>query len=170
VLERLREFGLYHIGVKCQFGVTEVGFLGIVNSPDQIGMVSDSISTIKDWRTPESVLEVQVLLRITNFYRRFIRKYVMVTTPISELLKKVETSRTPKHLKWEWTRDAELVFRKFTRAFTDAPILTYVDQAKPIVLQSNASSFAIAGILNLYKSFGILKPVNFYSRKCTGAE
>jgi len=62
----------------------------------------------------------------------------MVTTLISDLLKKAEISRTPKQLKWEWTRDAELAFRKLKRAFTNAPILNHFDLAKPIILHTDA--------------------------------
>jgi len=170
VLQRLREFGLYSKAEKCRFGVSEVGFLGCVIRPDGIAMESDRISTIEDWPTPESVRDVQVLLGFTNFYRRFIRKYAKVTTPISDLLQKAEITRTSKQLKWEWTRDAELAFRKLKRAFTDAPILNHFDPAKLIILPTDGSGFAIAGILNQYDGFAILGPVNFYSRKCTVAE
>jgi hypothetical protein len=114
-----------------------------------------------------------VLLGFTNFYRRFIRKYAKVTLPLTELLKKSETSRGKKSegsAKWEWTREAELAFRKLKRTFTEAPILQHFDPAKPIILQTDASGFAIAGILNQYDVFGVLRPVNFYSRKCSPAE
>ena len=111
-----------------------------------------------------------MLLGVTNFHPRFIRKYANVTTLISDLLKKAKTSRTPKQLKWEWTRDAEFAFRKLKRAFPNAQIFNHFDPAKPIIRQTDASGFAIAGILNQYDGFGILRPVNFYSRKCTGAK
>jgi hypothetical protein len=39
-----------------------------------------------------------------------------------------------------------------------------------MILQTDATDFAIAGILNHYDGFGILRPVNFYSPKCTVAE
>jgi len=51
---------------------------------------SDPISTIEDWLTPTSIRDVQVLLRFTNFYRRFIRTYAKVTLPLTELLKKAD--------------------------------------------------------------------------------
>jgi len=164
VLQRLQEFRLYCKAEKCQFGVREVGFLGFVINSDGIGMESDRISTIEDWPTPESVRDVQVLLGFTNFYRRFIRKYAKVTAPISNLLK-TQGSR-----KWEWTRDAELAFRKLKKAFTVAPILQHFNPQKPIILQTDASGLAIAGILNQYDGFGILRPVNIYSPKCSPAE
>jgi hypothetical protein len=111
-----------------------------------------------------------VLLGLKNFYRRLIRKYAKLTTLISDLLKKAETSRKSKQLKWEWTRDAELAFRKLNRTFTDFPIVNHFDPAKPIILQTDARGFAIAGILNQYDGFGIVRMVCLYSRKCTGAE
>jgi hypothetical protein len=58
VLQRLKEFGLYCEAGKCQFGVSEVGFLGFVITPDGVGMESDRISTIKDWPIPISVRDV----------------------------------------------------------------------------------------------------------------
>jgi len=170
VIDWLREFSHYTNAEKCHFGITEVGLLGFLISPDRLGMESDLVSMSEDWPTPESVRAVQVLFEFTNFVRRFIRKYSKVTTPISNLLKKAETSRTPKQLKWEWTRDVKLAFRKLNRVFPYAPIPNHFDTAKPFILQTDASGFAIAGIVNRYDGFGIPGPLNFYSRKCTGDE
>ena len=127
-------------------------------------MELDRISTIKDWPTPESVRDVQVLLVFTIFYQRFIWKYAKVKAPISNLLK-TEGSR-----KWEWTGDDELAFRKVKKAFTEAPILQHLNWQKRSILQTDASGFAIAGILNMYDRVGILRPVNFYSWKCSPAK
>jgi hypothetical protein len=87
VLERLWEFGLYCKAEKCQLGLSDVGCLGFIMNSEGVGMESDRISTIEDWPTPKSVRDVQVLLAFTNLYRRFIRKYPNVMTPISNLLK-----------------------------------------------------------------------------------
>jgi hypothetical protein len=134
-------------------------------------MESDRISTIEDWPIPKSVRDVQVLLRFANFYRAFIRKYTKVTIPLTALLTQGETADTTKHsqkwnkprYKWEWTQDAELAFWKLKKAFTDALILQHFDPQKPIIVQTDASTFAIASILNQFDGFGILRPVNCYS-------
>jgi hypothetical protein len=63
-----------------------------------------------------------------------------------------------------------LAFQKLKRTFTKAPILQHFDPTKQIILQMDASGFAIAGILNQYDSFRVLRPVNVYSRKCSSAE
>ena len=38
VLQQLKEFSLYCKAEKCQFGVSEVGFLGFVITADRVGM------------------------------------------------------------------------------------------------------------------------------------
>jgi len=98
-----------------------------------------------------------------NSYRSFIPKYAKVTLPLTELQKKTDNagellkgqplyqmSENSGRLKWEWMRQDELAFRKLKSSFTDTPILQHFDAAKPIILQTVASGFAIAGILNQY--------------------
>jgi hypothetical protein len=164
VLDRLREYGLDFKAEIYKFSVKKVGFLGFVVSPDGIEMEADRIPTIENWLTPTSVKDIQVLLGFTNFERRFVKKYAKVTAPISDLLKKEATG------KWEWTQHAEIALHKFKRAFTEAPIKQYFDLEKPITLQTDASGFAIAGILNQFDGFCVLRPTSFYSRKCTPTE
>jgi hypothetical protein len=79
VLQRLGEFGLYCTGEKYSFGVSDVGFLGFVITPNEVGMELDRISTIEYLPTPKSVGDVHVLLGFMNFYRRFIWQYANVT-------------------------------------------------------------------------------------------
>jgi hypothetical protein len=117
VLQSLQELAQYCKAEKCQFGVREISFLAFVINSDGIGMESDHIFMIPEWPTPGSVRDVQVLLGFANFYSRFIRNYAQVTAPISNFLK------TQSSLKWEWTRNAELAFRKLKNALTEAPIL-----------------------------------------------
>ena len=119
--------------------------------------------------------------RIHKLHWRFIRKYAKNTLPLTELLKRTEITleTRPKSAlkaelkpttKWEWTREAELAFQKLKKAFTGAPILQHFHPAKATLLQTDASGFTIAGILNHHDSFEILRPLNFHSRKCTPAE
>jgi len=174
VLQRLKEFGPDCKAEKGEFGVSAVGFLGFVITSDGVGMESARISTFEDWPSPIIVKHVQVLLRFTNFYRRFIRKYSKVILPLLELLMNPETSSIGKNwthpAKWKWMRQAEVAFRKLKRTCPKAPILQHFEQAKPFILQTDASGFVIARIVNQYNVFEVLRRVNFYSGKCSSAE
>jgi len=106
-----------------------------------------------------------------------------VTLPLTELPKKADKAAEqsegrPRHqksensgkVKWEWMQQAKLAFRKLKRTFTEEPILQHFDPAKPIILQTDGSGFSIAGILNQSDGYGVLRPVNFYSRNFDSAE
>jgi hypothetical protein len=158
----------------------EVTFLGFITNLDGIALESNRISTIEDTLTAKSMCDVEVLLGFTNIYRRFNQRNGMMTLPLTELLKRTEITletRPKSALKaerklttnWEWTREVELDFEKLKKSFTGSPLLQHFDSAKPTILKSDSSSFSIAGILNQYDSFRILRPVNFHSRKCTPA-
>jgi len=126
VQQRLMGFGVYWEAKKCQFAVAEVSFLGFVFTPTGVGMESIRMNTIEVWPTPKSLRDDQSLPEFTNLYRRFIQTYAKVTLPLTESLKKSETyygKFSGVAAKWEWTREAELSFRKLKRTLTEEPIL-----------------------------------------------
>lgn len=121
---------------------------------------------------------MQGLLGFTKSYRQVIRKYGKISRPRTELLESTEKNQVtwlksahkPERkptTKWELTREVELAFQNLEKAFTGALILQHLDPAKPTILQTDTSSFAFAGILNRYHSFGMLRSVNFHSSICT---
>ena len=182
MLQQLDELGLYCKAKKCQFGVSDVGVLGFVINSDGIGMESDRIARIKDWPTPVSIPNVPMLLGFANCYQQFIRKYAKVTLHLTELLRTTEivcSLKAPGNApgipnkplpEWKSTREAELAFRNLKKAFTDHLILQHFDSAKPRNLETNATGFAIACILNYNHGFRTLRPVNFYYRKYSHAK
>jgi hypothetical protein len=163
VLSRLREYGLTCKLSKCEFHSTSTSFLGFIVSPDGISMEPDRVVAIMEWPVPTSVHDVQIFLGFANFYRRFIRGYSAITAPITSLLRKNQ--------RFEWSSQAQEAFEELKRRFTSAPILRHFDPDLPIRLHTDASSFAISGILSqLRPEDSQWHPVAFFSRKCIPAE
>lgn len=161
ILEKLIENGLYVKLEKSQFHVQEINFLGYVITPEGISMEPSRIATIVEWPVPKSMHDVQVFLGFTNFYRRFVEAYSRVTLPITKLLKK----DTP----FEWTSEAQSAFDRLKSLFTSAPILRHFDPDLPVHLHTDASGFAISGIISQVHN-GQLHPVAFWSQKSNPAE
>jgi len=115
-----------------------------------------------------------VIHGFTHFERRFFRNYSKVTLLLMELLKNTEVSlrakKWPHAAKWEWTREAEMVFWNLNRTVTKALNLQHFDLTKLIIIQTDASGFTIEGILKQYEGFGVLMLVNFYFQTCSSAE
>ncbi|SAM05196.1 hypothetical protein [Absidia glauca] len=162
VLGCLQDAGLYVKAEKCEFDKPEVEFLGFRIGKAGISMDPTKVKTITDWPPPKTVHDVQVFLGFANFYRRFIRSYSKLTTPITNLLKK--------DTKFNWSEQTQQVFKKLKETFTSAPILQLFNPDLPCTIETDASDFAIAGVINQTGEDGILHPIAFYSRKMLPAE
>ena len=169
VLERLDQHQLYVNLDKCEFDTERVEFLGFVISPDGVSMEESRVTAIKEWPTPKSVREVQVFLGFANFYRRFIYAYSRVAKGLTDLLKGGDKAGRA----FIWTKEAAEAFDKLKTAFTTAPILRHFDPALRILVETDASGFAVAGMISQLFGEGAgarWHPVAFYSRKMTDVE
>ena len=155
VLQRLLDRGLYVKLEKCEFHVEETRFLGFIISPTGIKMDPERIATITDWPTPNSIHDIQVFLGFCNFYRRFVVGYSRVVLAITTLLRKTTVA-------FRWTSKAQKAFEHLKHLFTQAPLLHHFDPELPIYLYTDASGFAISGILCQFHD-GKLHPISFRS-------
>ena len=169
VLKRLRQASLFVSLKKCEFFTTEVEFLGFIVSIDGVTMDQRRVTAIQDWPKPKSFHDVQVFLGFVNFYRRFIHHYSQIAGPLTGLLKGSEKGK--KSGPFEWPDDAEDAFDKLRHAFTVAPLLRHFDLQLPIRIETDASEYALAGILTQLQDFNKQwHPVAFHSRKMIDAE
>ncbi len=163
VLERLRANDLHAKPEKCSFHVDSVEYLGVIVSPDGVAMDPSKVQVILDWPTPRTVKELQSFLGFANFYRRFIDNYSGITGPLTQLLRK----NTP----WRWNDKRQAVFDLLKNAFTTAPILRHFDPDHPIILECDASDYAIAAILSqVDPTTQEVRPVAFHARTMLPAE
>lgn len=162
VLEALSMAGLHLKPEKCEFHCTSVRYLGMIISNNGIRMDPSKVSTILDWETPRNVHDVRAFLGFSNFYRRFIKDYSRLVSPMVKL--------TRKNQPFTWDSDCEHSFALLKNAFTTAPILHHFDPEKEILVETDASDFVSAGIMSQYDSDGILHPIAFFSKKHSPAE
>jgi len=164
VLKRLQNNGLAISPEKCVWKTTEVEFLGYVIRRDGIRMSDDKVQAVLHWKTPESLTEVQSFLGFANFYRRFILNYSWVARPLTELTKKEQGKE------WAWNQEAEAAFRELKNRFTTAPVLAHFDPREPVIIETDASDFALGAVLSQRNKEGRLHPVALHSRKFQPAE
>ena len=168
VLERLRQYKLYGNLKKCEFSTTKVEFLGFIVSTEGVSMDAERVRTVRDWPRPQSYREVQVFLGFANFYRRFIHHYSDITAPLSGLLKGSKEGKKTGPL--EWSESAEQAFQSLREVFSSAPLLRHFNPSRKLRLETDASEFAIAGILSQPDDEGNYRPIAFWSRKMIPAE
>lgn len=162
VLKLLRDFNLFAKASKCTFHQPSVEYLGYIVGASGISMDESKVTSILEWPKPTSVKGVQSFLGFANFYRRFIRDYSKIVTPM--------TSLTKKDLPFDWNPKCDEAFEALKIRFTSAPILAHFDPSLATVVETDASDYAMGAIISQIGKENILHPVVFDSRKLSPAE
>ncbi|PLW26160.1 hypothetical protein PCANC_27366 [Puccinia coronata f. sp. avenae] len=133
VLEVLSKHNLWLKPEKCKFLRPEVEYLG------------------------------PVILRFSNFYRRFIGHFSGTARPLHDLTKKAA--------QFVWDDRCGKAFEALKTAFTTAPVLKIANPYCPFVLECDCLNFVLGAVLSqVCDSNGKLHPVVFLSRSLVQAE
>ncbi|KAA0068130.1 uncharacterized protein E6C27_scaffold238G00920 [Cucumis melo var. makuwa] len=106
---------------------------------------------------PTKVPELRSFLGFVNYYRRFIKGYSGIAAPLTNLLKKNQT--------WDWTEECQRAFDRLKHAVSEEPVMILADHTKPFEVHTDASDFAIGGVLMQDGH-----PIAFESRKLNDTE
>jgi hypothetical protein len=101
-LQKLREHRLYAKLSKCEFWMKQVAFLGHFILKGGISVNPSKVQDVLSWNAPTSVRNIQSFLGLARYYRRFIKGFLKISKPMTELLEKDK--------KFEWTPACEASF------------------------------------------------------------
>ena len=156
VLKALSDARLFAKLVKCEFGLSSVKFLGHVVSTDGISTDPEKISAVSQFPTPKTVSEVRSFLGLANYYRRFIKQFAAVASPLSDI--------TGKNSEFIWTGAQQKAFETLKAKLCSAPVLRMPDTLRAFEVHADACNGGIGGVLE--QDFGQgLQPVAYYSKR-----
>ena len=90
-------------------------------------------------------------IRIYKYYRKFMKGFSKLTSPLTDLTKKYS---------FQWHEGDEKYFQIMNEVIRNCPILAFPDFSKPFVLECDASREGIGAFLKQGQH-----PINFESRK-----
>src|SRR5258708_6655034 len=102
-----------------------------------------------------NVCKVQSFLGFANFYQHFISGYMEFTQPLTNLCQK----NTP----WHFEEPESTAFQHLKTAFHTAPVLYHWVLDLPMTVETDASDYAIAGILSVTTLDLEIHPIAFHS-------
>ena len=163
VLSRLREHKLFVSPKKCEFMKIEIDFLGLDVGKNGIRVNPLKIEVLKLWPRPQSLTDVTSFIGLLQFFRRFIKDFSSLATPLTNLTKKGFGIQ-----KWDETCDK--AFEALKKAITTAPILIAPDWKKPFQGHVDASEYGVGCTLTQLDDAGRERVIAFFSKKLSPAE
>ena len=162
VLTTLKKHQLFCKPAKCVFGAAELLFLGHCISGSTLSPDPKKLEAVKNWPVPTSVSDVRRFLGFTNFFRRFIDRYSDLSRPLEEI--------SGKYAHFDWTDARGKSFISLKEALLSAPVLKLANTSQPFRVSTDASDFAVAGVLLQQDDLGEWHPVAYTARRLTAAE
>lgn len=135
MFKRLKEADVRLKPSKCFFVQSTVEYLGHVVSAQGLSPNLNKVKAVREFPVPTNTTGVKAFLALCNYYRRFVKGFAQIASPLNKL--------TSKHAKFEWTDQCQEAFETLKQALITAPILAYPDFTQPFHLFVNASQTGI---------------------------
>jgi hypothetical protein len=138
ILHILSQHQLFLKQSKCGFGTSEVEYLGHLVGKDDVGVDSKKLEAMQDWTHPKNLKSLHGFLGLTGYYRKFVKNYGKIATPINALLKKNS---------FTWTLATVEAFQTLKMAMCTTLVMALPDFTKTFVLECDASGKGICVVL-----------------------
>ncbi|GJT53287.1 putative reverse transcriptase domain-containing protein [Tanacetum coccineum] len=139
ILDLLKEEKLYAKFSKCEFWLKEVQFLGHVVNRNGIHVDPSKVGLVKNWKTPESPIEIRSFLGLAGYYRRFIKNFSKIAKPLTLL--------TQKNKIYVWGDKQDESFQILKEKLCNAPVLALPDGPDDFVVYCDASKLGFGCVL-----------------------
>jgi len=148
---------------KCSFCKHSVEVLGHMLTGEGIKPVPSKVLAIMSWDIPKDVSQLRSFLGLISYYRKFIPNFA----GFSNCLYKLTSPKVP----FVWTNIHSEAFENLKKAICSNSVLKYPDPNRPLIIRTDASSYAVGAVLlQIQDSSKLEFPIYCVSRCLKNAE
>jgi len=144
---------------KCKFGRTKTEFLGFMVGNGTISPKSEKLKVISELKEPSTKKEIRSFMAMCRFYMRHLPNFSDIAVPLTDLTKDSVRGN------FKFTEEQRNAFQKLKNEILNAQTLYVPDYNKEFYLVCDSSEFALAGSINQRDAAGIMRPIEFVSKK-----
>ena len=161
VCERLRQHNLKIAIHKCKFFKKRIEYLSHVIEDGQLLPNPLKVEAINKIQPPINVKQIQAFLGLASYYRKFIKSFSQIASPLIQL--------TEKNKRFEWDETCSTAFNILKTALVSEQILILPDFNEEFVLDTDACGYGAGAVLS-QKRNGQLHPVAYFSKHLSKVE
>ena len=138
-LTKLQDSGLTVNWPKCEFGVKQIEFFGLIFSDRGVSPDPKKVQAVHNTDPPTNASQVRSFLGMLNYSARFIQDFATLSEPLRKL--------TVKDAQWVWGPEQINAFQTLKDRLTDSTTIAYYDPQAPIEVLTDASPVGLGAIL-----------------------
>ena len=138
-LTKLQDSGLTVNWPKCEFGVKQIEFFGLVFSAKGVSPDPKKVQAVHNTDPPTNASQVRSFLGMLTYSARFIQDFATISEPLRKL--------TVKDAQWVWGPEQSTAFNTLKDRLTDSTTIAYYDPHAPIEVLTDASPVGLGAIL-----------------------
>lgn len=144
-LETLKKNNVLLNKKKCIYKVQKIHFLGHVLTPEGTKPLDKYMTSIKDFRVPTTVEELQSFLGLVNYINKWLPNLATRTEPLRKLLR--QKTGKKQSIADDWGKEQDCVFRELKVALSTVETLGYYDVADKTEVIADASPVGLGAVL-----------------------
>lgn len=146
VLDRFKQRNIKIKPKKCQWGLTEVAYLGHVATGQGVRMSDERKEVLRAIAKPTNLTQLRSFLGLANYFSRFVKFGDEKT-----ILNRMSEGLKSKQARLRWTPEADAAFIQLKDKILAADLLYFLKPEGDLTLYCDASDYCCGGVLTQHQ-------------------